>query len=359
MAHYFYFPSGAGLFLYGVHKLVSVAQDAAMQRVDLQDDDSLRAFIAALSAQPANTSVWASFTGFAHLDRNVGILDSAGSPQILIEEKTEVVQEAWLQEREGGPRTPWQRRRLLSEALRSCFAWGLGSHDSPSPAPPAVSVAVDAKGITDLYRQSSMVRECMREGPSTMTPTPPSLVQSFLDLLNGSIEKGRVLTHNVLSPGTLLTMVGSATLSMTGEGGVRVSLGPRSLFPMAMYLGRGSPTSIQLGGRALLGTIVVGLSCALLWSGYKSLMDGGGNGGGIPDGPTPQSVFLGGDVPDILATDGVNPCAICWENAPCVVIEPCGHLSMCGTCTRTLLRMGGGCPVCRGRIHKALRVFAT
>lgn len=354
-----------------------------MQRVDLQEEDSLRQFIAALSAHPPNTSVWASFTGYAHLDRgDVGILDSGGTPQILIEERKEVVQEAFLQEREGGPRTPWQRKRLLSETLRSCFTWGLGSHDTTSPASTTVSVAVDAKGVTDLYRSSGMVKDCLRDGPSILTPTPPSLVQSFLDLLNGAVEKGRELTHNVLSPGTLLTLVGSATLSVTGEGGVRVSLGPRSFFPMAMYLGRGRPTSIELGGRALLGTVVVGVSFALLWAGYGSLMSegvegggggvggggvggGGGGGGGAPilrpDGTphTPQSLFLGGDVPDIPATDGVNPCAICWENLPCVVLEPCGHLSICSTCTKTLLGVGGNCPVCRGRITKALRVFTT
>jgi len=49
----------------------------------------------------------------------------------------------------------------------------------------------------------------------------------------------------------------------------------------------------------------------------------------------------------------ILPCAICFENQQEMAIDPCGHISMCHGCSEKVTV----CPVCRGPISKALRVF--
>jgi hypothetical protein len=49
----------------------------------------------------------------------------------------------------------------------------------------------------------------------------------------------------------------------------------------------------------------------------------------------------------------ILPCAICFENQQEMAIDPCGHISMCHGCSQKVTV----CPVCRGPISKALRVF--
>lgn len=46
-------------------------------------------------------------------------------------------------------------------------------------------------------------------------------------------------------------------------------------------------------------------------------------------------------------------CVVCMANPQEVAIDPCGHLSMCHRCATAVQ----ACPVCRGPIEKALRVY--
>jgi hypothetical protein len=46
-------------------------------------------------------------------------------------------------------------------------------------------------------------------------------------------------------------------------------------------------------------------------------------------------------------------CVVCMSSPQEMAIDPCGHLSMCHACLSTV----GACPVCRGPIAKALRVY--
>lgn len=48
-------------------------------------------------------------------------------------------------------------------------------------------------------------------------------------------------------------------------------------------------------------------------------------------------------------------CVICMERPQEMAIDPCGHLSMCQACCSKMTT----CPVCRGPIQKALRIFAA
>ena len=41
-------------------------------------------------------------------------------------------------------------------------------------------------------------------------------------------------------------------------------------------------------------------------------------------------------------------CAVCFENAPLVVLAPCGHKRICGDCAA---RCRGTCPMCRKRFR--------
>jgi len=46
-------------------------------------------------------------------------------------------------------------------------------------------------------------------------------------------------------------------------------------------------------------------------------------------------------------------CVVCMANRQEIAIDPCGHLSMCHVCVSAVK----SCPVCRGPIDKALRVY--
>lgn len=60
----------------------------------------------------------------------------------------------------------------------------------------------------------------------------------------------------------------------------------------------------------------------------------------LPDGE------IGGEDDD----DGVL-CVVCMANKRNILIEPCGHLVLCGTCYKELKHMGKNiCVVCKGGV---------
>jgi len=65
------------------------------------------------------------------------------------------------------------------------------------------------------------------------------------------------------------------------------------------------------------------------------------------------------EVEDNPAGDG-DSCVICMDNKP-IISPQCGHLNLCGKCTREMLSKVGvknTCPICRAEITYLTRVFS-
>ena len=52
----------------------------------------------------------------------------------------------------------------------------------------------------------------------------------------------------------------------------------------------------------------------------------------------------------------VGECVICMDAAATHIVVPCGHQSLCSSCTA---RYHGQCPVCRGNIVQIIKVYTT
>eukprot|EP01012_Entosiphon_sulcatum_P034506 TRINITY_DN43774_c0_g1_i1.p1 TRINITY_DN43774_c0_g1~~TRINITY_DN43774_c0_g1_i1.p1 ORF type:complete len:564 (-),score=78.32 TRINITY_DN43774_c0_g1_i1:178-1656(-) len=60
----------------------------------------------------------------------------------------------------------------------------------------------------------------------------------------------------------------------------------------------------------------------------------------------------------IMAAIGGNEtqmCVICMDIPRSIVLDPCGHMSMCTACSRKVKR----CPICRTKVHKTILVFQS
>lgn len=62
--------------------------------------------------------------------------------------------------------------------------------------------------------------------------------------------------------------------------------------------------------------------------------------------------------------EGDNCCVICLERAKAVAFDPCGHIICCITCVKELQQQAQnsndnkiGCPECRQKANKVLRVY--
>lgn len=73
-----------------------------------------------------------------------------------------------------------------------------------------------------------------------------------------------------------------------------------------------------------------------------------------------QGLTAGSPSPSDSATTSLHSktCVVCHDARISRIIAPCGHYCMCEECTATLLRMPErNCPVCRGHIDAAIKVF--
>ncbi|KAG8944208.1 hypothetical protein FRC03_002136, partial [Tulasnella sp. 419] len=52
-------------------------------------------------------------------------------------------------------------------------------------------------------------------------------------------------------------------------------------------------------------------------------------------------------------------CVVCLNAPSTVLIQDCGHLCLCPTCSQRLLQLGSKCPVCRGDVNRTTRVFIS
>lgn len=53
----------------------------------------------------------------------------------------------------------------------------------------------------------------------------------------------------------------------------------------------------------------------------------------------------------IFEDESMEDCAICFTEKKSVIVNPCGHFYMCGTCSTGLTC----CPICRGPVNGLLR----
>jgi hypothetical protein len=70
------------------------------------------------------------------------------------------------------------------------------------------------------------------------------------------------------------------------------------------------------------------------------------------DGPGGACVTCGVD-----AALCAEPCVVCWEALPEVVLLPCKHLVLCVGCSAQVAGVGGECPMCRAAVTEHMRVF--
>ncbi|KAL5703445.1 ubiquitinyl hydrolase 1 [Ranunculus cassubicifolius] len=52
-----------------------------------------------------------------------------------------------------------------------------------------------------------------------------------------------------------------------------------------------------------------------------------------------------------------SSCAVCWNAPKQGVCIPCGHMSSCMSCMQAVQRKDFGCPICRAKIQKVVRVY--
>ena len=52
-----------------------------------------------------------------------------------------------------------------------------------------------------------------------------------------------------------------------------------------------------------------------------------------------------------------EPCVVCWEARPCVVLLPCKHLALCEDCSQLLGSKGADCPMCRQPVDQHMVIY--
>jgi len=81
----------------------------------------------------------------------------------------------------------------------------------------------------------------------------------------------------------------------------------------------------------------------------------------LPVAPKSAPGGLSGDSAGIVIPEevpsphGLPTCIVCFSRPQEMAVVPCGHLSMCNTCSSELKE----CPLCRGPIEKLLRIYAV
>lgn len=58
---------------------------------------------------------------------------------------------------------------------------------------------------------------------------------------------------------------------------------------------------------------------------------------------------------DVLVSN--QPCIVCWVNQVKCVVNPCGHVCMCITCTRKHFSEQRTCPVCRNQVKSSFMIY--
>lgn len=52
-------------------------------------------------------------------------------------------------------------------------------------------------------------------------------------------------------------------------------------------------------------------------------------------------------------------CCVCLTNPKDCVLKPCSHVCVCSECAKQLVKLRGGCPICRERIVRVEKVYIT
>merc|ERR1712008_159956 len=154
----------------------------------------------------------------------------------------------------------------------------------------------------------------------------------------------------------------SAKMAMQGGAEMGGSMGPVAPAKVSMSMGR--PAGPQERQQADIETPHTG-------AGFMRLSARQGRPASLPTPqaatrvPLDSTVPQGPTSPELSATPAITRphrrkttrhrayCVICLENPQEMAIDPCGHLSMCEECIKSVK----DCPICRGPIHKAMKII--
>jgi hypothetical protein len=242
--------------------------------------------------------------------------------------------------------------------------WGLASAApavAPGGAPLAISVLPGALS-REFFNRPDRLAAGLAPSASTMVPPADASWGSWLrSLALLSSDQGSLHQQLHLPLGALVTVVGAVRSVRLADGRFSVVLA-RDWRRGLLLLGAGDLAGLRAAAlRACgvsLGQIALGCAmAALLLRARAPRRRHGGGGGGAP----PQRLALPPHAPpDTPATDDNARCVVCWTNASCVALAPCGHVCLCAGCVPRLAEQQQGretCPTCRNGVEGVMRVF--
>jgi hypothetical protein len=380
-----FFASGCYSILLGCSSLLHGFRHLLAFSLDLRDPASIPSFLLHLQRW-GWTYCYCRVTGF--VCSPCPLTDQEGSLQqgaAILTSRTERHRRVLL-----GGLVPVQREVRLEEAP----LWGLCSAPAPwpqaeaqlllpsaaqgQPPPPPLQAVVDPGALTQQFHASGAApsrdagaRAALLApfvpGPARTTRAPQDTWRAVTALLTSlTLPDTETTEQRVLSLGSLLTVLGSVSLSWQGGQATPVlRIGRDAASGLALHaLGSApAPWRSLAAGTALVAAGVALLRLALQWPEGGSWTPQGGSGSGSGSGSSAPglSVFhqhLDSDEP---ATDGVTPCCLCFERRPCIMLQPCAHMVLCCQCARRLLVTMNSklCPICRGRVSDAIRVYTS
>eukprot|EP00088_Acartia_fossae_P041910 TRINITY_DN4387_c0_g1_i6.p1 TRINITY_DN4387_c0_g1~~TRINITY_DN4387_c0_g1_i6.p1 ORF type:complete len:363 (-),score=51.54 TRINITY_DN4387_c0_g1_i6:436-1524(-) len=190
---------------------------------------------------------------------------------------------------------------------------------------------------------------------------PNSIGDHLLGWVQGDLHKGTQITEKMLLKGTNLTAVGELVSSPLG-----IQIKPPS-DGRPFFLVKNSISSLikeydtekqafkfMLRVFSVIGVAIAAVGAYRYWCKRKQeLID-------TANRETVNTIIA--DRENRPVRDNIPEhlqCVVCLGAEREVIILPCGHVSVCGSCALELIRMEQGCPVCRGPIQSIHQAFVS
>ena len=353
---------GAFAVYKGTLTLRAALRELLASRIDLRDPQALQAFLAHAERAGLRRCYYSIITGYVAAESP--LLDLVGAPAACIIHRLEETRSVIL----GLGSCTQLRGQWLQEAP----AWGLSAEASGCAdcgQAPALAVELSPGALSAQFsppeRPQGSGRHALQRafcpGPRATARAAPMSWQDVLSSLLSSLSLPDLTTHSqdVLPLGTLVSLCGAVTVGAR-DGRLALRVGPDAAAGLALLPFSALPSPVLALGA---GVALAALGLALMrmgWLQAGSSSGGSGRGGGA-GGSAIESFFHATQDNDDAASDGVTPCCLCFENRPCIVLQPCGHMALCSACARRLLvtMKSTCCPICRGSVRAAARVFTS
>ena len=345
---------GACIVWGGAYTLRAALRELLATRIDLRDPQALQEFLSYVERLGLQQCFYSIITGYVAAERP--LLDLAGAPAACIIHREEETRRILL-----GLGSYTQQRRLW---LQEAPTWGLSAEASGCAdcgQAPALAVELSPGALSAHFSpperpQGSGRRAVQRAfcpGPRATARAAPMTWQDALSslLFSFSLPDVATLSQDVLPLGTLVSLCGAVSVSAR-DGRLALRVGPDAAAGLALLPFTALPSPLLAVGAGVAMSV---LGLALMRMAWLQAGSGAGGGGGKI-----ESCFHAQDN-DEIATDGVTPCCLCLENRPCIVLLPCRHMVLCCACARGLLvtEKRQTCPICRGRVIAAARVYTS